>query len=467
MKYKTLFAGMCMAAALMLCTGMAEPRQGVAIPLNVGGSCVLVDETGAELVPAGVYDSIDLATSPNDPQGELFAAYLSEADPSGDQYVALDADGQRLDDQRYTYFTVEQDGSILCLKDGLYGVQDRQMNQLIPCQYTALVPNGEGGYLALTTDPYDERADGVYYLNERGEESATGIRILYGLAAFSEGLMPVTSAESGRMGYLDAHGQWAISAQYSYAGDFSGGCAEAEIESGCGLIDVDGNWLLTPKYMQVSVGKGGAPVLAAVDNTQVQLLDPVNYAVKQSFTGEEVYAAAYLDGDFGVVYADSSTLLIDAEGQVLCEAGINATFDSYMGAGERLILHDGEWGETCVWLIDAKGERLSGPWQDVMPVGVEGGQTLYAVSAFETELVPMQRAEWSYYEEVPGTRRTALVDRNGEEVLPMDAYEEIICVRDGYFNVRMDGTAGVLNAQGEWVVQKPLELESEEEIMLD
>ena len=53
-----------------------------------------------------------------------------------------------------------------------------------------------------------------YYVDEQGVERATGIRVQYGLSRFSEGLMPVMDGVSGRMGYLDRQGNWAITPQY-------------------------------------------------------------------------------------------------------------------------------------------------------------------------------------------------------------------------------------------------------------
>ena len=65
---------------------------------------------------------------------------------------------------------------------------------------------------------------------------------------FSDGLMPLISAENNLYGYVDASGQWAIRPQFAYAGPFIEGRALASLTTGYGLIDDTGNWVLTPKY---------------------------------------------------------------------------------------------------------------------------------------------------------------------------------------------------------------------------
>ena len=46
---------------------------------------------------------------------------------------------------------------------------------LAEAAYTQLVSNGEGGFLALTTDCFDDQSDGLYRIDETGAVSATGV----------------------------------------------------------------------------------------------------------------------------------------------------------------------------------------------------------------------------------------------------------------------------------------------------
>ena len=62
---------------------------------------------------------------------------------------------------------------------------------LAEAAYTQLVSNGEGGFLALTTDCFDDQSDGLYRIDETGAVSATGVQTLGTLNWFSDGLMPL------------------------------------------------------------------------------------------------------------------------------------------------------------------------------------------------------------------------------------------------------------------------------------
>ena len=44
--------------------------------------------------------------------------------------------------------------------------------------YTQLVSNGAGGFLALTTDCFDDQSDGLYLVDAAGGQTATGVQTL-------------------------------------------------------------------------------------------------------------------------------------------------------------------------------------------------------------------------------------------------------------------------------------------------
>lgn len=468
MKHKQRIC-LCLAAALVLAlVPCARAQQGCAIPINTGFASMLIDEAGEVLVPMGKYATIDLVyESPDGPQGDLFMAYGAkrEADgddasgeAAGDGCAMLGGDGQMIGDERYTYFLVEDDGDIFFTQNGLTGVMDKARKVIVPCEYTSIVSNGEGGYLALTTDPYDDKPDGVYYLDGQGGESATGIRIRYDLSFFSEGLMAVTSADSERMGYLNPQGQWAVPPQFNYCGPFVGGRAEAGMDSGVGLIDPSGNWLLTPKYMSVILsGKADGLLVAQLSLNEVQRLDPETYAPVQTFTGTDLFCSGFIDDDLLVLYDAESTRLIGADGVALVEAGPAANFEAYTKQYDRAILREGNWGEACVYLIDLSGQKIAGPYQDIVQVSAYGAEPYYAVSTFDTELVKMPQEEWSYLNEISGTRKMGLIDRAGREILPQDAYTDISWARDGFLTASKDGEVGVVDISGRWIVRQAIE----------
>lgn len=430
----------------LLALALAAPAsaEAPAVALSVGDSCVLIAQDGAELVPAGEYSDIE-------PLGERspyrYAAYQAGGEEPAYAKL-LDGSGRPLTDFSYGYLAALGDG--ICFElDGLYGVMDGSRNILVPCNYTSIVENGEGGYLALTTNPYDERADGVYYIDSTGNETATGTRVLYGLTGFSNGLMPVLSAETGRSGYVNARGEWAIPAQFSYAGSFTGGFADAAIGSGTGLIDASGNWLITPKYEVLSLS-GPAPVIVAqTDNTRISLIDSATFKIIKEFTGEDIYFSASPDSPLVTLYLDDRMVLVDAKGAEVLETGSDD--GSIECDDDRMILREGPWGGKNAYLCDLTGKRLAGPFQDIWRVSAASDTPYYAFSSFDTEEEALDDGSYAYLNEVPDTRRTGLMDASGKELWPPDDYLELYSPVEGLFTVLTPDRAGVMKADGTWL----------------
>ena len=408
--------------ALMLlatCLNARAAEGPFVLPLN--GGALLVSEQGRQLTQPGQYDRIEPL------EGGLFAAGSSENRQS--RTWLLDGEGKiALDTPFDDIYTV--DGQLYAVEGNLVGVLDDQLNWKVPCAYTQLVYGGEDGYLALTSDPYDEKPDGVYYVDGQGREKATGIRIQYGLAMFSEGLMPVMDGVSGRMGYLDAKGDWAITPQYEYAGEFQNGVAEAALAAGAGYIDKQGNWLLTPKYAAVSRSDGAGKLVLAQENSgEAVLFSADGFHEVKRFAGTDIYFSADFDADLAVLYLDDCTQLIDAQGNVLIECGLGATFDAWSAQGGRVLVRLGDWGEKCVWLYDLAGNRVAGPWQEAWLLGREGERTLYAVGAFEVYESVDVEASFHTYEEVRGSRTIQVVDQDGGEVIPARPLDSLMTGR--------------------------------------
>ena len=428
---------------LAVILSVSAHAEAPAVALNVGDSCVLIAADGTELVPLSQYSNIEPV---NDQAPYFYAAYqMGGEEPEFAKL--LDATGQPLTDFNYDYFSAI--GDKICFgQDGLFGVMDAEQNIVVPPNYTSIVSNGEGGYLALTTNPYDERPDGVYYVDATGAETATGIRVLYGLTDFDSGLMPVLSADTGRSGYLNPKGEWAIPAQFSYAGSFIGGVADAAIDSGTGLIDTSGNWLITPKYEMLSLCGQTPVVVAQADSAAIALIDPKTMNTVRAFTGKDIYYATSPDSPLVTIYLDDSMLLVDADGNKVLESkGTDSTAEADDAA---VILREGPWGEKNATLCDLSGKRLAGPYQDIWRISAEADTPYYAYSSFETQTETLDDGS-PYINEVPDTRVTGLMDKNGVTVWQPGDYRELYAPVEGLFTVQMPGKAGVMKADGTWL----------------
>jgi len=427
---------------LVLVLAAAARAEAPAVALDVGDSCVLIDGAGTELVPVGLYSNIEPL---GDKPPYFYAAYAIDGEEP-DRAKLLGADGKPLTDFSYEYLSDVGD-KILFGQDGFYGVMDASLNVVVPCAYTSIVTNGEGAYLALTTDPYDDRADGVYYIDPQGNETATGTRILGGLKGFSGGLMPVLSAESGRIGYLTPRGEWSIAAQFSYAGPFAGGLADAAIDSGTGLIDSSGNWRITPKYQMLALVGNGAAAVAQADGTKISLIDPATFKTIKEFTGEDIYFAASPDSPLVTLYLDGRTALVDLHGnEILSTTEADSTVEC---DGARVILREGPWGEKNATLCDLAGKRLAGPFQDIWRISAESVTPYYAFSSFETTAETAGGEE--YLNEVFNTRRTGIMDADGNVIWQPDDILELYSRVDGLITMHTPDKAGVMKADGTWL----------------
>ncbi len=441
---------------LALCThALAESPKVFAVPLQLEGRTVLIGQDGAELTQGRGYISIESIGDANtDPQDELFMARPSYDEEGTSLALLMDSTGRELTDATYDYL-LQENGLIRYQKNGLQGVMDRDLKSVIPCRYTMLVPNGEGGYLGIDGIPYDDVPDGVYYVDTTGVETPTGALVLSGLGEFGEGLCTATSAQSGRVGYLDMKGNWAIPAQLEYGGTFRGGRAEACIESGYGVIDTLGNWLLTPKYTLASTGFGdGNIILASQDERAVYMIDPESYQVKKTFEGDQIYFGAYFDRNYVVLYMKDKVQLIDEDGNVALETGADGSFDTSYKMGNCVIMRDGPWGEVNAYLMNAATEQeIAGPYRELTLLTTsDTGEPYFAFSDFE---VMEESGEGDAREvfEVPETRRGGTIDASGATVIPMDKFVALEDAGHGLLRAETLTELGLVDVRGNWVAR--------------
>ncbi len=456
MRTKMLAALLLLLIALPLHVPAQEAAR-FAVPLQLAGRTVLIGQDGTELTKGRDYLSIEsIAEADTPPQDELFVARPSYDEVGTGLALLMDSKGQELTDASYEYL-LQENGQIRYQKNGLQGVMDRALGSIVPCRYTMLVPNGAGGYLGIDGVPYDDEPDGVYYVDAQGKESPTGALVMSGLGEFSEGLCTATSAQSGRVGYLDELGNWAIPAQLEYGGTFHGGRAEACIESGYGVIDRQGNWLLTPKYALVSTGFGdGNIILASQDERAVYLIDPDNYQVKKTFSGDQIYFGAYFDRNYVVLYMADKVQLIDEDGNVALETAADGNFDAYYQMGERVIMRDGPWGELNAYLMDAEtGEEIAGPFRELVMMTTGGaGEPYFAFSDFQV-MEASDGGEDSEVFEVPETRRGGTIDGEGAVVIPMGSFMALEEAGHGLLRAETLQEVGLVDLQGQWIARYP------------
>lgn len=270
-----------------------------------GSFSALISEEGENVVLPGAFIGIYEVTD------DLYS--VQSADTGN--FALMTASGEMLTESKYTLFHKIAENAILFEKDGKDGVMDESANVIVPNEYTWLVSNGAGGYLALRTEVWDNSPDGVYLIDESGRVSPTGVKVASFLMDFSEGLSPALSTENGRYGYLNHEGQWEIRPQYAYADAFSGGVAVATLDSGSGVIDNKGSWQITPKYDFVDVGSENGTAIACVDyEGSVNVFSKENFDKVYSFDQDLCGAYVSVTGDSVIAYFEDRVAEFDLSG---------------------------------------------------------------------------------------------------------------------------------------------------------
>jgi hypothetical protein len=427
------------------------------IALNYGDWGILIDPSGKELIPRGVYSVIyplgegiainmdESRTFLSTPSGQcrLYAAVPTKDNPDM-HYALMTQDGQLLTEALYDMLSPLTDGRLLFMQNGLMGVMDDQGQVILEAEYTHLISNGAGGYLALRTDPYNEEPDGVYYIDSEGRERATGVKVSYPFHLFSDGLCAAASSD-GKYGYLGTDGRWVIPPQFTFAGDFISGGAVTSLSSGSGVIDTSGNWIISPKYKWVD--RTGTAMLA-IQGSTLSLMKPDGSQLKTYPAADSV--SSYLCNDhYGVISLESETLLIDAiTGETLLSHAPGVIYNVWNTPEDSVIVTNGAFGEKCVYLYSTSGEKVAGPYQELAPLGVHNGVDCFSFSEFEAS--PSE--DGSYLVPDEATYRTGIIDRNGKTLLPAE-YTLLYQMADNRFWAETADHVGVIDLNGQWIVQ--------------
>ena len=415
------FFAVCLVGALLLSfSGSAS------VAVN-GRRAALVGEDGSTIVAPGVYSEIIPLNG-----CERFAA----RDANG-AYLLMDADGNALTKAEYDYFEAGE-GAILFEKGNRYGVMNEYAEIVVPCEYSWIVSNGENGFLALRTDVWDDTPDGVYYIDESGRVAPTGVKVISLLSPFTNGLSPALSTEKGRYGYLNAKGEWAIPPQYAFADEFYEGRAMAMLDSGCGLIDENGGWIISPKYDYLFASRVGDGIIAGVNYglfADVYAADGREELFSHPCSDLGVYVTT--GGEHLFVYGEDELIALNREGETVLTVSVDGM--AAEGGKNRMIVYEDFWGTNSVYLADETGKAVSGRYQDMDLFWNRLENPVYIVRAFPVD----ENGDWD-----AAQIRCGLIDSNGAEVLET-RFTEIRSPADGWavaedgegtYLYRLDGT---------------------------
>lgn len=416
------------ALALLLLASLFGASALAAIPVNANVAA-LVGEDGATIIAPGEYAQIVDFGMPG-----LFAALL----PDGG-YAIVDETGARRGNATYDYLE-NVDGAIFYARGEKYGVLDAELNEVVPCEYTWLVSNGEGGFLALRTDIWDDSPDGVYLIDQSGYVSPTGVKVASILWPFSGGMSQALSVDNGRYGYLNTDGQWQLQPQYAYADQFANGLAVATLDSGSGMIDTRGNWRIMPKYDFVGRPAGSDGLIAAVrynELVDVFRAGDLSYLYTLTCDAEGAYTA--LSGKILLVFSTDGVRAVNDAGETVIETSAAGSIAS--AGRRRLFVHPDEWGAKTAYLADVNGKRLSAEYQDLGLFSTVDGRDYFTVRSFDVERTE-NGLNW-----LSDTMRCGLIDEDGREILPI-VYSELSSPAPGYIQASDEEGVHLLKLDG-------------------
>lgn len=383
-------------------------------------AALLLDD-GTELIAPGLYDEIFCLVN-----GERYA--VGRAGESGMRYALCDASGVLLTDFLYAMLSAS-DGVILFRQDGLCGALDMSGTEMIPAVYTQLAAAGDGYFFALTGDPNDDAADEILIVSPANEALTTGVRTANGLSMLSSDRMLYRDPRTERYGYLDGQGRVAVEAAFEYAGAFEGGLARASEEGKLGVIDPEGTWRILPKYDFLEFGDGIIVCLEGGETCVV--FDAATCEERYRVEGDSIRAATV--GSCAIVVDDEEMILYSADGAPLLTLAPDVTV--FPGAGDQLLLSDGDWGSECIRIIRPDGTLAQRRDQHLLPLD----DARYAfmtmrVAAYYSDALGEIRYSCDY-----DSMRFGLMDTEGREILPAEYLEIRALGENRYLTIAEDG----------------------------
>lgn len=402
--------------------------------INGDSAAVLIAADGSEIVPVGEYTYIT----------PLKDGYWCAIDAEGKRAL-LNASGESVTGSRFDELRCVYD-TILYREGDAWGILSDDGTPLVAAKYSDIRVNGEGDFIALRNAVGTGSAQNVDFLDAQGNETAIGVRVLYGLNDYSEGYMPVLFAKSGRYGYLDTQGVVAFEGQYIAAGPFQDGYAIVTTDEGTGMINYTGRMAVPAEYDDIL--RVGDIALLSKQGDGVLVL---------RLGGEQlvrVEGEAYISeiGEYGLILTQSELLLIDSTGAVAGKYPATATVIG--GENGQIIVSDGLWGEAETFVSLADGTQVGEKYQSVQPLNPLGETGYYAVSRFDATPVTDETGAITRYEWSAGDIRYAIMDDSGT-LLSDFTYTMLRPAEADRFFAATGEKYGVINAQGNWLWVAP------------
>ena len=413
----------------------------------------------------------DVAEEPDD-ISEYLSSFYEPGFPDADYGVALmNARGELLTGFDYVSFQHDVENGVVAAYsfEGFVTMLDERGNVLVSGEYTSVVSNGNGGFVAVKPEIDPDTGDfsdtaPILLIASDGGITQTGLHTFSyeTLPGYYDGLMctPVCASDAGIDGvceyvYLDASGADAFGVSFEYAGDFCDGLAEVlDEEYNARLINTAGSYVTDGAYNYFDMGFAGdgMPAIGNLMDGGFDLISKDDLSTIARFLPENggTTLYAYHTGDGVIVaYSDTENMLIDAAGNVLYR-GTNDTYGQLWyefsdSQPQRMLLNtfDGENFVMCVAALD--GTPVSKWYPEVLALSWTGGEGRYLV--LDYELVKVEYDDVTGYEPDMDTFRYGVIDQDGNEVIGMQ-YDYFAFLAPDRYWAAQDTAYSLLDADG-------------------
>ncbi|MBQ4089759.1 MAG: WG repeat-containing protein [Clostridia bacterium] len=408
----------------------------------------------------------------DDDMGEYLSSYFEpEFLDTGYGVALMNARGELLTGFDYVSFQHDVENGVVAAYsfDGFVSMLDEQGNVLTPCDYTSIVSNGNGGFIAVKPEIDGETGDlseiaPIVLISSDGSVSETGL-YTYSyetLPGYYDGYMctPVRPADADMEGYceymyIDANGAPAFGERFDYASDFVDGYAEVtDFDYNTCLIDTSGRRVVSGEYLYYDLGdeNDDMPFIGNLPFGGFDLISRDDYSIVASFRPETEEGTLYAhnSGDGLIVaYSDTESMLLDGDGKVLYRGSLDEYaqiwYEYADSQPQRVLLtrFDGENYSMCVAQLD--GTQVSDWYSEVMALSWTEDEGRYLV--LDYELIEVMYDDTVGYEPDMDTFAYGVIDQDGNVVVEM-RYDYFACLAPDRYWVAQGDVYSLMDADG-------------------
>ncbi len=429
-------------------------------PIEVNGKWGFIDESG-KVVIAPQYDE---------------RTYFSEGlavIKKNNKYGYIDLAGNTVIEPAYEYAQAFKNGLGMIKLNGKYGFINARGEMVIAPELEAVKSSAlyNGAWQKDFAVATLNGAQGIIDVTGRWvlPPKYSEVRLFLNMASSRQEVDGEVLAEfevlPGGCGLISQNGRIVAQPVFKKIFKFSNGLAAAQEASGkCGYINLDGEWALAPQYDGISDFKGELALVRSKDRKYVINKEGKEVGDKFKILANNLNGKDYVIPDRYVIARNGKWGLFDGN---LTEI-LPVEFDSMELWGPTELIEvekDGKYG-----LIDKNGKEIlpikykqfNAVREDkpLAEIGEDWGTNEGAINAEGKWIVPPVYTRCYVYSDVITVEKDnlkGLLDLEGNEIFPCSLEQIGSFYNSSMTTARKDGKYGVLSNKGEWIIKPEFE----------